>query len=228
MAIPQSGLNYHKLLEQVRESFARHEREVLFPSMIRMIGMDPAMARGDSSTVFMFPRHMGKTYMMNQHLMDEHVRYTISNKSVIQQELLDLMKKKPSKVKPTPMVAVLKTRVESLEGQLNDVTKSRSLLREELDDTKGALTRSCKMVESLQKDLESARYETANLRQDMQRALGYIDRVNECEPPIPPVAMPQTYSMPMRGPRLNGVSLHSSGCEQSNFGLNDIRGRSRY
>ncbi len=159
--------------------------------------------------------------------IDDRVWYNLNNKRAIQQELVDQMTKKKPKAKamtPEQLQLTIKDQENFIEGKQKQIDH----LNERLSDTQGALTGATKIAERAQKEAEMYRNERDSLRIDLQRALGYIDRVNEDSAPIDPIIEPARVHQRSRGPQMNGMALMAAGCEQSNYGMNDIRGRNRY
>ncbi len=114
----------------------------------------------------------------------------------------------------------------TMEGQNSVITEQRSRieslgarirqLTEERDNANGALTNCTKLIEGRIKDNESLRYENIQLRESLQRTLGYIDRVNENDPPLESVEVqPAQFTSRRRGPQLNnyGYVNRADGCE---------------
>lgn len=96
-----------------------------------------------------------------------------------------------------------KGRIETLEAR---VTR----LIEERDSANGALSRCTILVEGRMKDNESLQQENIILRQNLERALGYIDRVNEDSPQQPPVVEAPRIYQRSRGPQLNSLGINSA------------------
>ncbi len=105
-------------------------------------------------------------------------------------------------------ISAQNTALDSLSAQLAQKVSSMS-------DMRGK-------IESLEKDKQAAAQVNDDLRQQLQRALGYIDRVNECAGPV--VDTRQVESIRERGPRLDGVMFNrSSGGASMDSEVNQYR-----
>lgn len=96
-------------------------------------------------------------------------------------------------------------------------------LETENKDLQGSLTQATRLNESLRKELEGTRLENVALRENMQRALGYIDRVNENDEPLDPVPVPQSFHHRQRGPQLSPIGANYLGADSSDYGMTKQR-----
>lgn len=114
---------------------------------------------------------------------------------------------KPQVVKATmegqaATITQMQTRINALEARITNLTEDR-------DNANGALTNTIKVNEKLEKERDSLRSDNVQLRLDLQRALGYIDRVNEDSEPLAVETTVEKQPL-RRGPQLMGVSLGSN------------------
>jgi chromosome segregation ATPase len=101
--------------------------------------------------------------------------------------------------------------IDQLHKDYSELTKQFSAKSKEINTMN-------ERVEGLEKDLQGARYENQLLQQNLQRALGYIDRVNEDEEVPSPIAE-EIQTRRTRGPRVDSIG--------ANF-ANDMHAGSQY
>lgn len=143
--------------------------------------------------------------------LDKLIRKTLANKRAIAEEIIMSGVGRLTALERNSLTAErdeLRLKVASLQDEMTAAANTAAgriqHLKTEVEDLKGALDGSTKLVESLRKELSAERSENVDLRENIQRTLGYIDRVNEDSPPATAaIVQPERVETQMRGPRLS-------------------------
>jgi uncharacterized protein (DUF3084 family) len=109
-------------------------------------------------------------------------------------------------------IDALAATIAALEDQLVKTRADESFLRERLNavasEHRCGMDSERKETEKARKEREAVLAENVTLRENLQRALGYIDKANEMLPSLDQVmTCPPQYSQPQRGPQLHPVGI---------------------
>lgn len=112
-------------------------------------------------------------------------------------------------------LAAALARVNHVEAQLADAVADRDFLRGRQEacakEHRCSMDEERRQLEKVRKEKEAVVAENVTLRENLQRALGYIDKVNESLPPPEQVmTCPPQYMSVQRGPQLQSLPVQSN------------------